>query len=185
MQQSSPEDQENPKPDAEIPASNFDIPVQISLHQTDPLRQLEPTILSSLNSTQIQAIQNLISQTICSDQNQKYTDSKSSQHPWSTGQELSAKKQRSKLIDIRFVIDLIFSRFYVVLLVGKDIRKGRRQYPVKGVTKIGNMIAAFIMIVAINLLISAFFLLGLYLLKSALDIDLLPGHFSDQLERFN
>lgn len=107
---------------------------------------------------------------------------KSRQDQLANNQVFAIQSNRSKLIDFRFIIDLIFSRFYVVLLVGKDIRKGQRSYPVKGITKVGNMIAAFILIVAINLLISAVLLLGLYLLKSALGINLLPGHFSDQIE---
>ncbi len=95
---------------------------------------------------------------------------------------LAPRNRKSKLIDIRFIIDLLFSRFYVVLMVGKDVRKGQRRYPLTRATKAGNMVAAFILIVAMNLLISAVVLLSFYLFKSALGINLMPGHFSEQLE---
>lgn len=153
-----------------------------SVRNIDSLNPLESAVLSSLDPVQIQAIHHLIDQVVIHDRNQRSIDPKFDQNQLTNDQVFSNKKQKSKLIDIRFIIDLIFSRFYVVLLVGKDIRKGRRSYPVKGITKVGNIIAAFILIISINLLISAFFILGLYLLKSSLSINLFPGHFSEQIE---
>ncbi len=144
-------------------------------------KQLDPSLLSNLNPSQVLEIKKFISQAIAHEVTQKTADL-SINHNQLESQDFTRKKRKSKLIDIRFVIDLLFSRFYVVLMVGKDIRKGQRSYPTSRATKAGNMIAAFILIVAMNLLISAILLLGLYLLKSALNIDLMPGHFSDQLE---
>lgn len=161
-----------------VNASSHPLPPQ----QGDIFNQLDPSVLSSLDKSQIQAIQTFIDRAIKNDQNQRSVDTKINQNQLSKDQVFSRKKRRSKLIDIRFVIDMIFSRFYVVLLVGKDIRKDQRSYPIAKVTRIGNVIAAIILIVTINLLISAFFLLGFYLLKSALNIDLMPGHFSDQID---
>ncbi|NJK30218.1 MAG: hypothetical protein HC851_11490 [Acaryochloris sp. RU_4_1] len=149
---------------------------------TDYLDALDNSVLASLNSSQKLALQTLIDQTIQKHKNQDLSEAKTNQNLRINTQDPLTQEKRSKLIDIRFVIDLIFSRFYVVLLVGKDVRKDQRSYPVTGITKIGNIIAATFLIIAINLLISAFLLLGLYLLKSALSIDLLPGHFSDQVE---
>lgn len=147
----------------------------------DYINQIDPALLSHLNGSQVQEIKKFISQAIAHEVNQK-TAPINANYNQLENQASVRKKSRSKLIDIRFVIDLLFSRFYVVLMVGKDVRKGQRRYPITRATKAGNMIAAFFLIVAMNLLISAILLLGLYLLKSALSIDLLPGHFSDQLE---
>ncbi len=91
-------------------------------------------------------------------------------------------KTHPKLIDIRFVVDVIFSRFYVVLMVGKDRRDRTRNTPVTGLTRIGNIIAAVLLLLAANLVISAVILLTLYLTKSALGFDLMPGHVSQQIE---
>lgn len=147
----------------------------------DYTKQIDPTLLSNLNTSQVLEIKQFISQAIAHEVTQK-TANLSINHNQLESQDFTRKKRKSKLIDIRFVVDLLFSRFYVVLMVGKDVRKGQRPYPKSRATKAGNMIAAFMLIVAMNLLISAVLLLGLYLLKSALNIDLMPGHFSDQLE---
>lgn len=163
-----------------LPSTYADSLTQL-MSSPDYIHQIDPALLSHLNRSQVQEIQKFISQAIAHEVNQK-TAPINANYDQLENQNSGRKKSRSKLIDIRFVIDLLFSRFYVVLMVGKDVRKGQRRYPITRATKAGNMIAAFILIVAMNLLISAVLLLGLYLLKSALSIDLLPGHFSDQLE---
>jgi len=168
--------QHSPTAPGNSPANRY------SMSNINDLNQLGSATLSTLDTSQIQAIHTLIDQAVMHDRNQRSIDPRLSQNQLTNDQVFASKKQRSKLIDIRFIVDLIFSRFYVVLLVGKDIRKERRSYPVKGITKIGNLIAAFILIISINLLISAFVALGLYLLKSSLDINLFPGHFSEQIE---
>ena len=164
------------------PTTPSSLPDSQSVDKNDYLKHLAPTVLSSLDSSQIQAIHNLIDQVVINDRKQRSIVPKSDQNQ-SIKQAFSSKNKKTKLIDIRFIINLIFSRFYVVLLVGKDIRKEQRSYPIKGITKAGNMITAFVLIISINLLISAVVLLGLYLLKSALGIDLFPGHISDQIEK--
>ena len=90
-------------------------------------------------------------------------------------------KSSPKLIDLRFVIDLIFTRYFVVLMIGKDRRKQDRQYEVKGFAKFANIIAAILLIIAMSLLISAVTILILYLLKSALGVDLFKGHVTEVL----
>ncbi|KKD34612.1 MAG: hypothetical protein WAN66_15645 [Limnoraphis robusta] len=123
------------------------------------LNKIQPHILSSFNSEQITAIQDILEEAI--------------------------PKHSPKIVDLRLTVDLILSRFYLVLLVGKERRRGQREYPVRGITRIGNLIAATLLLIAINLLISAFIFLFLYLIKSALGIDLFSGeHLSDQLKKF-
>ena len=93
-------------------------------------------------------------------------------------------KPSAKLVDLRFVIDLLVSRFYVVLFIGKDRRAKQRRYIPHIMTKIGNTIAILIILLGANLTISAFMILAVYLLKSAIGIDLLPGHFPDTVKHF-
>lgn len=88
-----------------------------------------------------------------------------------------------KLIDLRFVIDIVFARYFVVLMVGRDIRKQQRHYQVSGITKIANIIAAILLVIAMSLLISSVTILVIYLIKSALGIDLFPGHITKVLFR--
>jgi hypothetical protein len=86
-----------------------------------------------------------------------------------------------KIIDLRFVVDLVFTRYFVVLMISKDRRKQQRQYEVSGVTKIANIIGAILLIIAMSLLISAMTFLLLYLLKSSVGIDLFSGHITKVL----
>lgn len=92
-------------------------------------------------------------------------------------------KPSPKLVDLRFVIDLVVSRFYVVLFIGKDRRRKPRRYVPQVITRMGNTIAVAIILLGANLALSAFILLVVYLLKSALGVDLLPGHFPDTIKR--
>ncbi len=90
-------------------------------------------------------------------------------------------KPSPKLIDLRFIIDLIFIRYFVVLWIGKDNRKQQRQYEVHGIAKIANIIIAILLIIAMSLLISSITILILYLIKSTLGIDLFKGHITEVL----
>lgn len=91
-------------------------------------------------------------------------------------------KPSPKIVDLRFVVDLIISRFYVVLFVGKDRRRKPRRYLPQRFTRIGNIIAVLILLVAANLTISGLIVLVAYLVKSALNINLLPNHFPDAIK---
>jgi hypothetical protein len=93
-------------------------------------------------------------------------------------------KTNPKLIDIRFVVDVVVTRFFVVLMVGKDRRDRSRNHPVTGLTKLGNTFAAVLLLLGANLVLSAFILLTLYLTKSALRVNLMPGHMSEQLKEW-
>jgi hypothetical protein len=94
----------------------------------------------------------------------------------------SPSPPRPKLIDIRFEVDLVVTRFYVVLMVGKDRRGRHRTHAVKGWTKLGNTLIASLLLLVTNLAISGFIVLSLYLLKSMLGINLMPGHFAEYLK---
>ncbi|WP_287281264.1 hypothetical protein [Okeania sp. SIO2G5] len=90
-----------------------------------------------------------------------------------------------KLVDLRFDIDLLLSRFYVVLFVGKDRRRQRRSPVPRLLTRIGNVTIAIVLLIGINLLFSVCLFIFLYLVKSALSIDLFKGtHLIDQINRF-
>jgi hypothetical protein len=95
--------------------------------------------------------------------------------------ESAIPKSSHKIVDLRLNIDLIISRFYIVLFVGKDRRKQRRMYRASGFTKIANIVASLLLLIGINLTISLLIFLVAYLLKSALGINLFAGHLSDYL----
>ena len=98
--------------------------------------------------------------------------------------ERAIPKPSPKIVDFRFTVDLIFSRFYVVLFVGKDRRRKQRHQVTEGISRIGNAIAAVILLVAANLVISALILLFAYLFKSAIGLNFFPGHISESFKKF-
>jgi hypothetical protein len=124
------------------------------------LNRIQPQILESFNTDQINEVQRVLTQAI--------------------------PKPSPKIVDLRFTVDLILSRFYIVVFVGQDRRQGRRNYSVTvtRVTKTGNFIAATLLLIGLNLLISVFIFLLLYLLKSAVGINLFEGHLIDQIKKF-
>jgi hypothetical protein len=123
------------------------------------LKQMEPEVLNSFTPKQLQTIISTLNTAI--------------------------PKPSPKLIDLRIGLDLIFTRFYIVLFVGKDRRKQQRRYFPEPVSRIGNAIAALLLLLATNLLISLFILVFAYLAKSALGIDLFPHeHLADQIKKF-
>jgi len=117
------------------------------------LSTIAPNVLQSLNSEQLLELRRVIDSAI--------------------------PKPAPKIVDLRFVVDLLFSRFYVVLFIGKDRRSQPRKHIPEKVTRIGNAIAATIIFISMNLTISAFLVLTGYLVKSAIGINLLPGHFPE------
>ena len=125
----------------------------------DYLQRIQPDILASFSPAQLEAVTTVL--------------------------EAAIPKPSPKLVDLRFGVDLLISRFYVVLLVGKDRRKQSRPYLPKPVSRIGNTIAAVLLLLTINLLISLFIALFIYLVKSAIGIDLFPhSHLTDQIHKF-
>lgn len=122
------------------------------------LAKISPDILASFTSEQLQAITSIL--------------------------ERAIPKPSPKVVDFRFTVDLIFSRYFVVLFVGKDRRKKQREYVPKGMARIGNAIAAVILLLAANLVISALILLFAYLFKSAIGLNFFPGHISESFKKF-
>lgn len=95
--------------------------------------------------------------------------------------ERSLPKPSPKIIDLRFVVDLLISRFYVVILVGKDRRTQQRRHVPAGVSRVGNLVAAIALLLSLNAFVSLGIFLLLYLLKSGVGIDIFPSHLSDFL----
>lgn len=115
------------------------------------LDTMTPQVRSSLNAQQLSEVERLIDQAL--------------------------PKPTPKLVDLRVDVDLLINRFYIVLLVGKDRRQTRRHYPVSHLTQLGNWLTAVVLLIGFNLTVSVTVLLFAYLMKSALGINLLPGHF--------
>jgi hypothetical protein len=121
--------------------------------------QLNPEVRASFSSVQQNAVMDVLEQAIA--------------------------KPAPKLVDLRFGIDLVLTRFYVVLLVGRDRRhQSRSHVPSSKAAKVGNLVAAIVLLLGLNLTLSGLILLVLYLLKSALGFDFLPGHISQTLSNF-
>jgi hypothetical protein len=66
-------------------------------------------------------------------------------------------------------------------MIGKDMRRQQRSRQVSSIAKVANVIAAILLIIAMSLLVSAVTILILYLIKSALGIDLFAGHITNVL----
>lgn len=121
------------------------------------LQQIEPQILSTFTPEQLNAIKTILNHAI--------------------------PKNSPKIVDLRFDVDLMISRFYIVLLVGKERRKVKRRYVTHGITKLGNFIAAILLLIGLNLMVSLVIGLFFYLLKSAVGIDLFhQGHLVDRIK---
>ncbi|OLP19840.1 hypothetical protein BST81_03440 [Leptolyngbya sp. 'hensonii'] len=124
----------------------------------DYIKQMDPNILTQLEPSQLEEIRRLLREAI--------------------------PRPSPKIVDLRFVVDLLFSRFYIVLFVGKDRRrKLRKPSLLDPITYVGNLVSVIILLIGFNLTVSATLLLVLYLLKSLLGIDFSPEHFPDALHR--
>lgn len=113
------------------------------------LDQIDPAILESFNAQQLAATYSML--------------------------DAAIGKPSPKLIDLRLTIDLVFSRFYLVLFIGKDRRQAARSHHTTAFTRIANQVAVILLLLGLNLAISAFILLTAYLIKSALGINLFPS----------
>ena len=71
----------------------------------------------------------------------------------------------------------------MVLFVGKDRRRKQRHQVTEGISRIGNAIAAVILLLAANLVISALIVLFAYLFKSAIGLNFFPGHISESFKK--
>lgn len=115
------------------------------------LAQIDPQVQASLNTEQWAELERIV--------------------------DLAIPKPAPKLVDLRFEVDLLISRYFIVLMVGKDRRRVPRNTPVSKLTQFGNWVAAVLLLLGFNLALSTSVLMAAYLIKSALGINLLPGHF--------
>ncbi|MEM6256263.1 MAG: hypothetical protein AAF821_25395 [Cyanobacteria bacterium P01_D01_bin.156] len=115
------------------------------------LARLEPSIAQQLSNEQRQEVKRLL--------------------------QLAIGKPSQKIVDLSFTIDLLVSRFYFRLLVGEDIRHKNRQQ--SSGSRIGNIAAVITLIVTLNVLVTISAIVIGYLIKSAIGIDLMPGHWRD------
>ncbi|MFM7471198.1 MAG: hypothetical protein ACKO5P_06800 [Nodosilinea sp.] len=97
--------------------------------------------------------------------------------------QLAIPRPSPKIVDLRFDIDLLFGRFFIVLFVGKDRRRSPRQQPVGRLTTLVNWATAVVLLLGINLMISVTLFLGAYLIKSAVGINLISGHLGDLIHQ--
>lgn len=112
------------------------------------LEAMDPDIRSSFTEPQLEAVKQLL--------------------------EASIPRPAPKLVDLRFFVDLLAYRFYVVLLVGKHRRQRQRSDVLEPMARKGNVVAAIMLLIALNLLISAFVLLIAYAIKSAIGYSVFP-----------
>ncbi|MEI6428081.1 MAG: hypothetical protein WCO45_06775 [Pseudanabaena sp. ELA607] len=94
---------------------------------------------------------------------------------------MAIPKPVPKLVDLRFDVDLLLTRLFVVLMIGRDRRKVTRKYPITRLNKYLNICLAILLIIGLSFLISAGVILVLYLIKSLIGIDLFPGHITQVL----
>ena len=93
--------------------------------------------------------------------------------------ERSVAKRRHA-IDVRFVLPLLFTQIYVVLLVGKDTRRTTLLAQEERRARAGFHASAAAIAIASAIALAVAFAV-LYLLKSRLGINLFNGHLKDYL----
>lgn len=97
-------------------------------------------------------------------------------------------KPSPKLIDLRFVINLIFARYFFVLLIGKDRYKKRIMnqdspisYRTNPLKKLAHRLVSVLLFLAMNLLVSVFVLAFIYLVAKLFGFHLLGGNLNAYL----
>lgn len=136
------------------PFPTDDVTIGYPLDPERYLQRLDATLLASFTPEQLGAIRQLLQAVV--------------------------PKPSPKLIDLRFVINLMVQRYYVVLWLGKDLRRSQRQ--ANGwLSRLLNLGMAVLLLVGLNLLITMTTIGVLYLIKSALGVDLFADHFGDRI----
>ena len=79
-----------------------------------------------------------------------------------------------KIVDIRFTIPLLFSRFFFVLFIGRDIRHQKRKYDLPGEVRTANIIFGSFILACMISFTAVTILMLLYLVKCALGINIFP-----------
>lgn len=100
----------------------------------------------------------------------------------------SVRMAKRHTVDLRLSIPLIFKRHYFVLLVGEDRRRHVRQIisgKQKGAMSLAKVIWLAIALLSTFIVMSITGAVGLYLLKSALGVDIFPDrHLFDVINPF-
>jgi len=95
----------------------------------------------------------------------------------------AAESEQRHSLDLRLFVPLIFRNFYIVILAGRDRRRGvvmlqraLRQRTLRSILRFFVISASILL----SFVVAALLVWALYWLKSALGIDIFPGwHFSD------
>ena len=90
------------------------------------------------------------------------------------------RRKARHIVDLRLLIPLYFARFYCVFIFGKDRRAAVRQVLHERRRQAGLLGLAVFLAIAFLALAGLTFTI-LYVVKSAADINLFPGHLSDWL----
>jgi hypothetical protein len=93
-------------------------------------------------------------------------------------------KPSPKIIDLKFTVDLLFDKFYVVLFLGKERRRNLRPINSLSGNRILNLLVALFLLISINLTLSLTFFMLIYLLKSISGINLIEGSLKDFVTAF-
>lgn len=117
------------------------------------LQQLSPELRTALSPSQLAELHSLLAQAL--------------------------PQPQPKILDIRFGINLLFDRYYLVLFMGKDQRRRSRQ---SRLSRLSHWLTAALLLLSLNVFVSLTLGMALYLLKSAAGIDLFPGHLSDRIQ---
>ncbi|QCN97404.1 hypothetical protein D3093_19375 (plasmid) [Azospirillum argentinense] len=100
----------------------------------------------------------------------------------------SVRMAKRHAVDLRLSIPLIFKRYYFVLLVGEDRRRHVRQVIAKNQKSALSLAKVIWWAIALIVTFGAMTVMGefwIYLLKSALGIDLIPAsHLIDVINPF-
>ncbi len=89
---------------------------------------------------------------------------------------------KNKVLDVRFGINLLVSRYYVVLLMGKERREKSRDRQLTGTERVVNGLVAAFLLISLNVFVSLSLAILLYLIKSAVGIDLFHDqHLTDKI----
>ncbi len=92
---------------------------------------------------------------------------------------LSICSPKNHPIDVRGTIPLFFTKYYFVYLMGRDRREDTQRVEIER-RYTANMLGVAIVFIIISLPVIIFVFVALYLMKSALGIDIFPHqHLSD------
>ena len=122
-------------------------------HEVDPytqhiLNSLEPGVLATLNLWQLRAITQAINA------NTPYK-----KHP----------------VDFRVTVNLFFIKFYLVFFMGRDRRNRQRQEEIK-IKNLAGKVTTYGIYYLLIMAGIVILLLGMYIIKSLLGIDIFPNH---------